>query len=136
MTKATNKDLARAIYLAIKDKGSHERGGALGEVIKFLARRNLLSRSELILSELEKVINEAEGRLVAKVKTAKKLSASVKTDLAHRLKKRYSGNAITLNEEIDQRLLGEMRIQVGDEVIDLSLKNKINQLEEYLMKSA
>ena len=134
MTKATNKDIAQAIYLAIKDKGSHERGEVLGKIVKFLARRNLLSRSELILSELEKVIQEAEGRLVAKVKTAKKLSASVKTDLAHRLKKRYSGNAFTLNEEIDERLLGGMRIEVGDEVIDLSLKNKINQLEEYLMK--
>ena len=42
---------------------------------------------------------------------------------------------VIFKEKIDEKLLGGFRIEVNDEVIDLTLKNKIFKLEEYLTRS-
>jgi F0F1-type ATP synthase delta subunit len=51
------------------------------------------------------------------------------------LSKRDPGKSIVLEEKIQERLLGGLRLEMDDEVIDLSLKNRINKLEAYLTKS-
>lgn len=129
MSTLSNKDVARAIYLASRDNTP------FSKIVQFLARRRLLPRSGGILSDLDKIINEEEERVVAKIKSAQKLNEKTRTHLVQFFKKRYSTREVTLEEIIDAKLLGGFRIEVNNEVIDLSFRNKIRKLEEYLTKS-
>jgi len=116
MSTATNNDIARAIYL-------------------FLVRKGLLSKSKDILSHLDKMINDEKGRVVAKVSSKDNLSEGIKKELTHFLTKRYSANEVSLVSNIDEKLLGGFRIEVNNEVIDLTIKNKIGKLQEYLISN-
>lgn len=129
MSTLSNKDIARAVYLASRDNMP------LSKIVQFLVRRRLLPRSSGILSYLDRIINEEEGRVTAKIKSAKKLNEKTKAHLVQFLKKRYSTREIVLEEIIDEKLLGGFRIEANNEVIDLSFRNKIRKLEEYLTKS-
>ena len=51
------------------------------------------------------------------------------------MKKRYSAKEVALNPVLDKTLLGGMRVEVSDEVIDLTLKNKVEQLQKYLTRT-
>jgi len=133
MSHLSNNDIARSIYEGAKEsKGSLS--SYLKKVIKFLSKKRLISKSPEILSQLRKIVNKEEGIVEAKVGSVTKLSTETRHHLTHSLKKRYGAKDVILNEVIDERLLGGMRIEVGDEIIDLTMRNKIKQLQEYLIK--
>lgn len=136
MAIISNTDIARAIYMTTKDKTGSHLVDSLKEVVKFLARKRLLSRTNNILSTLGKIVNQEAGIVKAKVSSARKLHHETKTNLTHKLEKHYQAKEVIFEEIIDEKLLGGMRVEVEDEVIDLTLKNKINQLQAHLIRNA
>ncbi len=134
MTTISNNDIARAIYREFTDAGHEGVYATSQKVVNFLFRKNLISKSGTILTELEKVINREEGRTVARVTSVKPLTEKSRTHLAHIFKKRYSAKEVELIESLDIKLLGGVRIEVNDEIIDFSIKNKIKKLQAYLTR--
>lgn len=134
MTTLSNNDIARAIYLVSKDKTHPELHDINNKVVKFLVRRRLLSKSSDILERLNKIINNEDGRIVVKIQSAKKLKEEMKNELTTFLKKRYKVKEVVLKEELDEKLLGGVRIEINDEIIDLTAKNKIKKLQEHLTR--
>ncbi len=130
----TNNDIARAIYLYTKDKTGTHLKESLQNVIKFLVRQRLLSKSKEILELLNKIINKEEGIVSAKVSSVEKLNSKTSEGLIHFLKKRYEAKDVVFEEKLDSGLLGGLRVEVNDEVMDLTMKNKIGQLQEYLKR--
>jgi len=136
MATISNNDIARAIYLASKDKSSGEMHQVHKNIISFLARKRLMSKSSLILASLEKIINSEGGKVSATVASAKRLHDEEEKTLVHFLKKRYSAKEVALTKILDEKLLGGFRVEANNEVIDLTIKNKIRQLQEYLTRPA
>jgi len=136
MTTISNNNIARAIYLAVQGKNYAEQSLIFSKVIQFLFRRRLLSKAPDILLHLNKVINDEEGRIVAKISSRDNLNEKIKKELAHTMTKRYSAKEVVLLEVLDEKLLGGFKVEVKDEVIDLTIKNKIRKLQEYLTSSA
>lgn len=134
MTTISNNNIAQAIYLSSKDKVGHDLSLSLGNIVKFLARKRFLGRAKDILLCLKKIINREHGIVEAKVSSVVKLREETKKDIIHALKKRYGAKEVVLLESLDERLLGGMKIEINDEIIDASLKNKINKLQEYLKR--
>ena len=71
---------------------------------------------------------EFSGRRVAKVASAAKLSDEQRERLAQSLKRLY-GQEVSLHERVDESLLGGATVRVGDEVIDGSLRGRIERLK-------
>ena len=135
MTTISNNDIAHAIYLELKGKNREEESLVSPKIIQFLFRRRLLSKAPDILLRLDKIINEEEGRVVVKVSSRESLSEGIKKKISEALSKRYPGKIVTIVPHLDEKLLGGFKIEVNDEVIDLTINNKIGKLQEYLIKS-
>jgi len=134
MATISNNDIARAIYLVSKDKARVELQDVNTKIVKFLARRRLLPKVPDILERLDKIINYEEERVTVKVSSIRKLSEELKKELVLFLKGRYKVKEVTLLETLDEKLLGGIKVEVGDEIIDLTIKNKINKLQEHLIR--
>ncbi len=135
MANVSNNDIAQAIYESSRDKHGSELADILSKVTKFLARKRLLLKVPDILRSLQNIINKEEGRLEVSIHSVRKLSEEHKTEIEHSLKERYGVKEIILNEKIDASLIGGIRIEVRDEVLDLSIKNRIGKLQAYLLKA-
>ncbi|OGI89448.1 ATP synthase F1 subunit delta [Candidatus Nomurabacteria bacterium RIFCSPLOWO2_01_FULL_40_15] len=135
MSTISNNNIAQAIYLVSKNKTGDELSASFKNTVKFLTRRRLLSQAPDILLRLEKKINDDKGIITAKISSARKLNRSAKTHLTHYLKKYYSAREVILNENVNEKLIGGLRVEVNNEVIDLTIKNKINKLEEHLRRN-
>ncbi|MSU44626.1 ATP synthase F1 subunit delta [Candidatus Nomurabacteria bacterium] len=135
MKTLTNNAIAQAIHALSKDKSHSEQADISKKIVQFLFRRRFLSKAPDILLQLRNIINKKEDRIIVKISSAEKLSEKTKTHLEQALKKRYSAKEVILDENINQKLLGGIKIEVNNEVIDLSIKNKIEKLQEYLIKS-
>ena len=136
MTAISNNNIAQAIYLATKDKTHAEQSFVFSKIVQFLNRKRLLSKAPDILIRLNKIINKEEGRIVAKISSVEKLDEKTKRELMHNLSKRYYGKTVMFEENLDEKLLGGIKIEVNDEVIDLTIKNRIEKLQEYLTKTS
>jgi len=134
MSTVSNNDIANAIYLVSKDKKETELRDIDSKIVKFLARKRFLPKSADILERLEKIINHENKKIIAKISSAKKLKEEIKIELSLFLKKRYKIEKVVFDETIDEKLLGGIRIEVDDEIIDLTIKNKIIKLQEHLTR--
>lgn len=133
MAKLSTKYIAGAIFESLKNKSGAELATATTHVLDFLKKNNLFSKAPEILKYLEKIHDKDSNTVRAKILTKTPLSKSLTEHLETALKKRYKAKEVILEPIEDQTLLGGVRIESNDEVIDLSLKNKVHQLQEYLM---
>jgi len=134
MIITSNNDIARAIYLVSKDKTNEELDIINNRIVKFLVRKRLFSKSKNILEQLNKIIDRENERFVVKIFSAQKLTERLKKELILFFKERYQVEEIVLMETLDEKLLGGMKVEVNDEIIDLTAKNKIKRLQEYLTR--
>jgi F-type H+-transporting ATPase subunit delta len=67
----------------------------------------------------------------ARIETASELDSATSSELVANLKKKY-GNDLTAEFVVDPQLLGGMRVRVGSNVWDGTVRNRLEQLERQL----
>jgi F-type H+-transporting ATPase subunit delta len=133
MATASTKNIAYALYESIKGKKGQELDGAFAQVIEFLDKKRLMSKSKQILEDLQRIIDEDEGVVRASIETSRVLSIINQDELEKQIKDRYKAKEVYLDITENPKLLGGLKIQVGDEILDLSLAHQINQLQNHLI---
>jgi F-type H+-transporting ATPase subunit delta len=83
-------------------------------------------RTSLVLDSYSKIIAQVAQALVAKVTVAKDLTPAQAERLSAALGKAY-GSSIKLNIEHDASVLGGIRVQIADQIIDGSVVARLNQ---------
>lgn len=79
------------------------------------------------LQEAERRVADARGALVAVAHTARPLNDDQVSALEQRLAASY-GRKITINQVVDPALLGGVRIAIGDDVIDGTVRARLDDL--------
>ncbi len=127
------KNFAFAIYESGKDKSGKELDQFLKNTVEFIYHRGLLSKTPQIADELEKIIDRKDGVVKARVSSKWKLNRHKIDEIETILKKRYKAKDVSLDFREDKELLGGVKIEVGDEVLDTTLANKLKGLQNYLI---
>lgn len=135
MSIISNNDIAHAIYLASKDKSKEEQSLVFKNVIKFLVKKKKFAKAPDILLRLGKIINNYENRIVGKIFSKEKITDTQNKEINQILARRYSVKEVSMVPHLDEKLLGGLKIEVNDEVLDLTIKNKLEKLQEYLIRN-
>ena len=85
-----------------------------------------------IASQFRALKNAQSGSSDAVVFSAFALDAAALADLATALEKRF-GQKLNLNVELQPELIGGVRVVVGDEVLDTSIKARLEQMKAALI---
>jgi F0F1-type ATP synthase delta subunit len=83
-----------------------------------------------ILSELDEQSAKNNGKILAKIDTKKELTETELQTLKEKLEKKYNMPVI-LKNIIGKNITG-MIIKVDNQILDLSLENKVNRLKKIL----
>ncbi len=106
-----------------------------GKVSSFLSLLNqnhrLLAIPE-IARQFEAMKNKSEGAAEVMITSAFPLEGSALNELLSSLKKRFGGKELRPAIQVDPALIGGVRIQVGDEVLDSSVKARLAQMQASL----
>ena len=78
-----------------------------------------------------RIVADERGRAVATVTAAAALSAEQASRLTELLSRRY-GTKISLNTVIDPTVVGGLRVQIADDVIDMSVSSRLADLRQRL----
>ena len=85
-----------------------------------------------IASQFRALKNASSGSSDATVYSAFELDGAALADLAASLEKRF-GRKLNLKVELEPELIGGVRVVVGDEVLDTSVKARLEQMKMALM---
>jgi len=108
--------------------GMHPLFKAFLKAVLHQKRERFLPR---ILGSFGSLLDEAEGRVEAKLGTARNLPAEERAMLESALSKRL-GRQVTLKPYSDKALLGGAVLHIGDTVYDASLRGRLSRLGRLL----
>jgi F-type H+-transporting ATPase subunit delta len=126
--KLSTNDLVKLIESLLKSK-PHE---ALANFLRLLANNHRLAALPEIAKQFTAMKNRSEGAAEAIITSAFPLEGSTLNDLLGSLKKRFGGKELRPSVVVDPELIGGVRVQVGDEVLDSSIKARLVQMKTNL----
>ena len=102
--------------------------------LNFLIVKRRFFYLEQILKNFNKICSQKRGELKADVKSSKQLSQEEINKITDELSKTFKSK-IRLNYSLDQSLIGGLVVQVGSTMIDTSIKNKLQQIENKMIEA-
>jgi len=132
--KITPKQYAVALYESIKDKKEDKAKAVLGEFVKALIHNNDISKERKIILEFEKIWNKKKGIVEAEIISANDLDKPIVKLLNKYIANLSKSEQVVSRQLIDKNLLGGAVLKYGDKIIDGSLKTRLNNLKEEMVK--
>ena len=106
----------------------------LKNFLSFLVIKRRFFYVEQILKSFIETCSQKRGELKAELKSAKKLSSDEISKITDELTKNFSSK-IKLNYKHDESLIGGLIVQVGSTMVDTSIKNKLQQIENRMIEA-
>ena len=100
----------------------------------FLITKRRFFYVEQILKSFIETCSQKRGELKAELKSAKELSSDEISKITDELTKNFSSK-IKLNYKHDESLIGGLVVQVGSTMVDTSIKNKLQQIENRMIEA-
>lgn len=113
--------------LALVDTLLQDASPATRSILKHIVQLPRGRKPLEALRDAQAIVAEARNRVVAVVQTATPLSAAQAAALSARLEQGY-GRKISINQIVEPSLLGGVRITVGDDVIDGTVRARLDDL--------
>ena len=102
--------------------------------LNFLIQKRRFFFIERILKSFIEICSKKRGELIAELKSAKKLSSDEIKKITDELSTNFSSK-MKLNYKHDESLIGGLVVQVGSTMIDSSIKNKLQQIENKMIEA-
>lgn len=103
-----------------------------GRAIELLCERRKMHLLPSIMEEFYELLRARHNRVTAKLVCAEEIDEQEKNTIKERLEKRLN-KTVDLNVEIDKSLIGGYVLKIGDQVIDGSLKGRLQSIEKSLL---
>ncbi len=103
----------------------------VANTLSLMAQKRRLFVLPQLISSLRDIIAEDKGEVTADVVSAKALTKTQADKLAASLKK-TTGKTVTLNQTVDDSLIGGLIVKVGSKMIDTSISSKLNSLQNVM----
>ena len=102
--------------------------------LSFLIQKRRFFFIERILKSFIDICSRKRGELNAELRSAKELSSEEIIKITEELTKNFSSK-IKLNYKRDESLIGGLVVQVGSTMVDTSIKNKLQQIENRMIEA-
>ncbi len=106
----------------------------LKNFLSFLIKKRRFFFIERILKSFIEICSRKRGELKAELKSAKELSNEEIIKITEELTNNFSSK-IKLNYKHDESLIGGLVIQVGSTMVDTTIKNKLQQIENKMIEA-
>ena len=127
----TKEDQQRTI---IKISEQFKLNQLLTKFLCFLISKRRFFYVEKILKNFIETCSKKRGEMKAQLTSAKELSESEINSIKEELTKNFSSK-IKLNYKHDESLIGGLVVQVGSTMVDTSIKNKLQQIENRMIEA-
>ena len=123
------RQISRHMLRASFTDGQLDRGKIASLIQSLIAKKP--RRYIDILQNYKRLLRLEIAKRHATIESASELSSQTSSKVLAKLKKKY-GNDLTTDFVVDPTLLGGMRVRVGSDVWDGSVRNRLQRLQQQL----
>ncbi len=127
----TNPTIPVGRRMELISAAPHELDRETTNLARLLIESDRVREVRGVAQEFEALADQAAGRVRATVTTAVELAADERELVARQLSERL-GKDVRVEVVVDRRILGGLKLQYGDRLIDASLSTKLQQLRRRL----
>jgi F-type H+-transporting ATPase subunit delta len=127
----TNPTIAVSRRMELISAAPHELDPEATNLARLLIESNRVRQIADVAEEFESLADAAAGRVRATVTTAVELDAEERNLLIKQLSERL-GKEVRVRVAVDKGIIGGLKLQYGDHLIDASLATKLQQLRRRL----
>ncbi len=131
--KISLKQYAQSLYEVVSKTEDGGFQAVLKNFVKMLAARRSLNKAGKIIAEFEKVWNKKQGVVEGELVSARELDEEIVKLLNCQIVKLLNAKEVKLANQIDKNILGGFIVNVGDMVIDGSVKRQLEVLKNKLV---
>ena len=106
----------------------------LKNFMTFLIKKRRFFYLEKILKSFIEICSEKRGEIKAEIKSAKELSNEEINKITEDLAQNFSSK-MKLNYKHDKSLIGGLIVKIGSTMVDTSIKNKLQQIENRMIEA-
>lgn len=121
MAKPSKHEIAKVV-IALSGKMPQKK--LAQSLANYLQQENRTSELDDIVREIKFHQQKNSGIIEADVTSAFPISPAVKKQI-----KQMFGDKVLINEEIDKSVIGGVRVETNDHMLDLTVRNRLNQLK-------
>lgn len=122
------EDKEKMFQLALRDKISE----LLYQFFLFILNKGRMEQISGINTDYDKLLKEKEGLVEAQVITASPLDEGLSVSLKEKMEKK-TGKKVSLIFKLDPGIIGGIRVIVGNQIIDHSIRTELDKLREDLL---
>ncbi len=122
------------INIILKISEKFKINSLLTKFLSFLISKRRFFYVEKILKYFIEICSKKRGEIKAELTAAKKLTEKEINSIKEELSKNFSSK-IKLNYKCDSSLIGGLVVQVGSIMVDTSIKNKLQKIENRMIES-
>lgn len=127
--KISVQQYAQSLYDSVFDKSEKEIKVVLKNFVAVLGGNRELNKVEEIIRVFNEIWNKEHGEVAATLISARELGPTAREVVINYLKEKTSAKKISLQKEIDQKLIGGFILKYNSKVLDGSLKTSLKQLK-------
>ena len=125
------EDILTAI---LKISEQYKLNGLLTKFLKFLVSKRRFFYIKKIFNDCLEVCSRSRGEIKAELLAAKELNQKEISKIKEELTENF-GSKIKLNYKHDASLIGGLIIKVGSTMVDTSIKNKLQKIENKMIEA-
>ena len=132
--RASAKQFAQVLYELTDNKSNADIEHSVADFARHMEKERKIKLAGKVIEQFGKIYNEKNGIVEAEVVTAEKISEALEKKVKNYIEKKYSAKKVIVKNIIDPKIKGGMIVRVGDEVMDGSIRGKLDELKKVLTK--
>lgn len=132
--KISAKQYARALYELTAGKKTGEVKAVIEKMAGIIYKNGDASKFRDIAGNFRRIFNKNENMVEAEITSSSALSKDSLNSLVGYIKKAAGAEKLETAETIDKEIMGGVILRYGDKVMDASIKRKIEELKNNLIK--
>lgn len=104
------------------------------DFLSLLSDYNRLDTLPIIIEDFIQLYDEDQRIIEAEVTSTYQLSQDQLSAMKNSLKKRYNASDVKISNVINKEIMGGVILRVGNEIIDGSVKQKLNNIKKLLLQ--
>lgn len=132
--KVNSKQYALSLYQSLEGKNKIETQDIIKRFVEILHRNNDISKTQKIIELFEKTWDRERGIVEVEIISAKDLSQETIKLLDNYIANITNNKEVVSKNKIDKGIIGGVVIKYGDRILDGSIKTKISELKNKIIK--
>jgi len=120
----------QAVCEEILNKNVHKMAAAF---VTLIIRKKRSYALPAIAEEFVELYNNYKKILPVKIYTAIPMDKKIREQIIEKIKKQTSSNQVTLNEDVDEALIGGFVLRYKDKLYDASIRRQLSELRKELV---